>query len=87
MYIASVKSPAVNSLTVIFHMRNKRKGGAAQILSGDKQKVMHSHAHLHPRIISSASALESTVLGCASVYIQLKIFGSKRSGNIALFML
>ena len=68
-------------------MRNKRKGGAAQILSGDKQKVMYSHAHLHPRIISSASALESTVLGFASVYIQLKIFGSKRSGNITLFML
>ena len=36
---AIVKSPAVR-LTVLFLMRNKKKGGAAQILSGDKQKVM-----------------------------------------------
>ena len=71
MRVASVKSPAVNSLTVIFHMRNKRKGGAAQILSGNKQEVMHSYAHLRPRIISSASALEYWVV--LPVYIQLKI--------------
>ena len=55
--VAIVKSPAVNRLTVLFLMRNKKKGGAAQILSGDKQKDVRSHAHLHPRIISSASAV------------------------------
>ena len=38
--VAIVKSPAVNRLTVLFLMRNKKKGGAAQILSGDKQKAM-----------------------------------------------
>ena len=38
--VAIVKSHAVNRLTVLFLMRNKKKGGAAQILSGDKQKVM-----------------------------------------------
>ena len=38
--VAIVKSPAVNRLTVLFLMRNKKKGGAGQILSGDKQKVM-----------------------------------------------
>ena len=54
--VAIVKSPAVNRLTVLFRMRNK-KSGAAQILTGDKQEVMCSHAHLHPRIISSASTV------------------------------
>ena len=55
--VAIVKSPALNHLTVLFRMRNKKKGGADQILLGDKQEVMRSHAHLHPRIISSASAM------------------------------
>ena len=55
--VAIVKSPAVNRLTVLFRMRNKKKSGAAQILTGDKQEVMCSHAHLHPRIISSASTV------------------------------
>ena len=55
--VAIVKSPAVNRLTVLFCMHNKKMGGAAQMLSGDKQEVMRSHTHLHPRIISSASAV------------------------------
>ena len=43
---AIVKSPAVR-LTVLFLMRNKKKGGAAQILSGDKQKVMRITISYH----------------------------------------
>ena len=57
VHVAIVKSPAVNRLTVLFRMRNKKKGGAAQILSADKQEVMCSHAHLHPHIISFTSAV------------------------------
>ena len=55
--VAIVKSPGVNCLTVLFHMCSKKKGGAAQILSGDKWEAMSSLAHLHPCINSSASTM------------------------------
>ena len=68
--VAIVESPAVNRLTVLFRMRNKNKGGAAnnncQIRSADKQEAMRSRAHLVYLIIGSAGAVIGSVVGFPS---------------------
>ena len=44
-------------MTGLFSMHKKKRGGAAQILSGDKQEVMRSDTHPNARIISSTSTV------------------------------